>query len=81
MNNNKTFSELLKTTNWHQRIEILRVMRGLSQKETAEQIGTSTRIYQNWEAGRFVPRRLSRKAIANFYGLPENEIFNDTKGA
>jgi transcriptional regulator with XRE-family HTH domain len=72
-------SDIFKDATWNQRIKIIRIARNLTQKQAAEGIGTDIRIYQNWEKGRFKPRRLSRKAVANFFNLSENEIFNDMK--
>lgn len=62
---------------WFVRIRTLRALQGWSQDEAAEKIGTSKRLYWNWENGEHYPTQRNRTAIANSFGVTENEIFGE----
>ena len=61
---------------WFIKLAILRIMNGWTMKEAAERICVHSRIYQNWERGRFKPRYFNQVRLANLYGIPREEIFS-----
>jgi len=60
---------------WNLRMKLLRAQKGWSQKEAAEQCGTTQKGYWLWETGKVVPRKNSRTAIARAFGVTEAELF------
>jgi len=64
---------------WFIKLAVLRIMNGWSMKETAEHLCVHSRIYQNWESGRFKPRLVNQIRLAKLYGVPPEEIFNPLK--
>jgi DNA-binding XRE family transcriptional regulator len=61
---------------WFTKLAVLRIMNGWSMREVAERICVHSRIYQNWERGRFKPRPFNQVRLANLYGVPQEEIFS-----
>lgn len=68
-------SEIFKGLTWNKKMEILRVIKGWSQREAAEQCNTNQKMYWAWETGKNYPRKNSRIAISQALGVAENEIF------
>lgn len=60
---------------WFIKLAVLRIMNGWSMKEVAERICVHSRIYQNWERGRFKPHPSNQVRLANLYSVPHQEIF------
>lgn len=57
------------------RLKLLRVNKGLLQREVAEKAGTGIRRYNDWERDMRKPRVKYMKAIAGFYGLDVTDIW------
>ena len=70
-------SELIKKLPWNKKIEALRTIKGWTQDETAEKCFTGRKTYWGWESGTFYPRKNSRRAIAQAFGVREEEIFGE----
>ena len=66
----------LKMLPWNKRIEMLRVLKGWTQKETAEKCNTNQKVFWNWEVGENYPRKNSQVAIATAFGVQIEEIFS-----
>jgi transcriptional regulator with XRE-family HTH domain len=73
-------NEIFKKLTWNKKLEVFRVMKGWTQKETAEKCNTDQKAYWNWEAGECYPRKNSRIAIARAFEVSENEIFEPEVG-
>lgn len=69
----------LGRASWNQKLEILRTLKGWTQREAAERCGTTQKIYWLWETGGSYPRKNSRRAIAIAFGVSMEEIFNGTQ--
>lgn len=69
-------SDLIKNLTWNKKMEVLRTIKGWSQDEAAEKCFTGQRAYWGWETGKTYPRKNSRRAIAQAFGVKEEEIFN-----
>lgn len=59
----------------HVRMKLLRVEKGLSQQEAADQIGCTQKTIWLWEAGKASPSERHRKRIAAVYGVDEKKIW------
>lgn len=70
-------NDLLQQLTWNKKIEVLRVIRGWSQEEAAEKCFTNQKAFWSWEKGRTYPRKVSRRAIAQAFGVKEIEIFQE----
>lgn len=70
-------TELFKKLSWNKKIEVLRTMKGWSQEEAAEKCYTGQRAFWGWESGKSYPRKNSRRAIAQAFGVSEKEIFEE----
>ncbi|MBN7575985.1 XRE family transcriptional regulator [Clostridium sp. 2-1] len=68
-------SDLIRNLTWNKKMEVLRTIKGWSQEETAEKCFTGQRAYWGWEKGIVYPRKNSRRAIAQAFGVSEKEIF------
>lgn len=55
----------------------LRLAYGLSQKELAEELGTSQPSYVKWENGKTSPTLKTIKKIANVFDVPISQLVND----
>jgi transcriptional regulator with XRE-family HTH domain len=64
---------------WNIKLAVLRIMNGWSMKETAERLCVHSRIYQNWESGRFKPHPSNQVRLAKLYAVPQQEIFGPPK--
>jgi transcriptional regulator with XRE-family HTH domain len=73
----KKMSEIFKNLFWNKRMEVLRIIKGWSQREAAEKCNTNQKMYWAWETGKNYPRKNSRIAISQALGIPENEIFSE----
>lgn len=62
---------------WHKKLEILRILEGLTQKQAAQKCGTDKRIYWNWENGVSKPIKRNREYIAKAFNVSEDELFSD----
>lgn len=69
-------TELLDKLSWNKKIEVLRIIKGWTQKEAAERCNTNQKAYWVWESGESYPRKNSRVAIAKAFGVKEEEIFD-----
>jgi putative transcriptional regulator len=58
------------------RIRVFRAERRMSQAELAEAIGVSRKTISTIEVGRFVPSTVIALRIAQFFGVPVEEIFS-----
>ena len=67
--------ELFINLSWNKKLEVLRIMKGWSQREAAEACGTNQKGYWNWENGLRTPNNDSKKNIAKAFGIHVNEIF------
>lgn len=69
-------SELVEKLPWNKKLEVLRVIKGWSQTQAAEKCNTNQKNFWNWETGDVYPRKNSRVAIANAFGVKEKELFS-----
>lgn len=60
---------------WHEKIKVIRTIKGWSQEQAAEICCTNQKNYWLWETGATYPRKNSRKAIASAFGVKESELF------
>ena len=72
-----TITERTKCAPWFKKLEILRILEGMSQQEAAEKCGTDKRIYWNWENGVCKPIKRNREYIAKAFGVSEDDLFLD----
>jgi transcriptional regulator with XRE-family HTH domain len=72
-------SELISSLPWYKKLEILRVIHGWSQEETAKKCGTIRKNYWLWETGQTMPRYNSKRAIAIAFKVTIIEIFDVSK--
>ncbi|BBK77355.1 helix-turn-helix transcriptional regulator [Clostridium butyricum] len=70
-------ADLIKNLTWNKKMEVLRTIKGWSQDEAAEKCFTGQRAYWGWEIGKTYPRKNSRRAIAQAFGVKEEEIFGE----
>lgn len=68
-------SDLMSNISWNKKIEVLRIIKGWTQNEAAEECNTTQKAFWNWETGKAYPRKNSRAAIARAFSIAENEIF------
>ncbi|WP_238886511.1 helix-turn-helix transcriptional regulator [Clostridium sp. YIM B02551] len=68
-------SDMFESLSWNKKIEVLRTMKGWTQNEAAEECLTNQKAYWSWETGKTKPRKISRQAICNAFGVREDEIF------
>lgn len=57
------------------RIRVYRAERRISQAELAEAIGVSRKTISTIEVGRFVPSTIIALKLAEYFGVPVEEIF------
>ncbi|MBY5034159.1 helix-turn-helix transcriptional regulator [Streptococcus gallolyticus] len=55
----------------------LRLEFGMTQKELAEELGTSQQSYMKWETGKTSPTLKSVEKIAQFFDVPISSLVND----
>lgn len=60
------------------RLKNLRIQNGYTQKEMAENLGTSQPSYQNWEKGTRKPSRITLQKIANFFNVSTDYLLGKT---
>ena len=60
------------------RLKNLRIQNGYTQKEMAENLGTSQPSYQNWEKGTRKPSRITLQQIANFFNVSTDFLLGET---
>ncbi len=72
-------SDLINNLTWNKKMEVLRTIKGWNQEEAAEKCFTGQKGYWNWETGNVYPRKNSRRAIAQAFGVKEEEIFDSNK--
>lgn len=60
------------------RLKNLRIQNGYTQKEMAENLGTSQPSYQNWEKGTRKPSRITLQKIANFFNVSTDFLLGET---
>jgi transcriptional regulator with XRE-family HTH domain len=63
------------TEAWGRNLRTHRHRGRLTLKEVAEAIGVDVSSVSRWESGEREPRRFRRSALAEFYGVPVNELF------
>lgn len=66
---------LFEESPWHIKLQILQVLAGWNQDRAAEEYGTNQKQVWAWNHGLNIPRRNSRKAIAEAHGVSVNDIF------
>lgn len=71
--------EKLLEVSWNKKMELLRSSKNWGQREAAEKCCTNQKAYWSWEAGVNYPRKNSRRAIAQAFGVSEQDIFGDEK--
>lgn len=64
-----------------QELVILRADKSWTQKQLAEELGTSQRTVSAWESGTSVPRKTTQVNIAKAFGLSEDYFFNAENNA
>lgn len=69
--------EVLNELKWNKKIEVLRVIKGWSQREAAEKCNTNQKVFWSWETGERYPRKNNRIAIARAFEVDEDEIFSN----
>lgn len=72
-----TLIEEFKNADWNMKLVFLRILRGWTQEEAAQKIGTTQKNVWKWEAKKSTPRNMSKKAIAFAYGVQVDEIFGE----
>lgn len=72
-------SEIIEKLKWNKKMEVLRTIKGWTQDEAAEKCFTNQKSYWSWESGNVYPRKNSRRAIAQAFGITEEEIFGGEK--
>ena len=60
------------------RLKNLRIENGYTQKEMADNLGTSQPSYQNWEKGTRKPSRTTLQKIANFFNVSTDFLLGET---
>lgn len=58
-----------------QELVILRARKSWTQKQLAEELGTSQRTVAAWESGTSIPRKTTQVNIAKAFGLSEDFFF------
>ena len=69
--------DILAGLPWNKIIEVLRTIKGWNQEEAAEKCFTVQKAFWSWEKGQVYPRKNSRRAIAQAFGVKESEIFGE----
>lgn len=59
-----------------QELVILRAGKSWTQKQLAEELGTSQRTVTAWESGSSIPRKTTQVNIAKVFGLSEDYFFD-----
>lgn len=72
--------EVLNSLEWNKKIEVLRVIKGWSQREAAEKCNTNQKVFWSWETGERYPHKNNRLAIARAFEIDEEEIFSNKMG-
>lgn len=70
-------NELLENLEWFKKIEVLRAIKGWTQREASERCFTNQKAYWSWESGLTFPTKNSRRAISKAFGVIESDIFDD----
>ena len=70
-------ADLFKGLTWNKKLEVLRTIKGWTQCEAAEKCFTGQKNFWTWESGESYPRKNSRRAICQAFGVSENEIFGN----
>ena len=60
------------------RLKNLRIQNGYTQKEMAENLGTSQPSNQKWEKGTRKPSRITLQKIANFFNVSTDFLLGET---
>lgn len=61
---------------FHEKLQLLRKQRGLTQEELAERLYVSRTAVSKWESGRGYPSIDSLKAISGFYGVSIDSLLS-----
>ena len=64
---------------FHEKLQILRKKKGLTQEELAEHLYVSRAAVSKWESGRGYPNIDSLKAIAGFYSVTIDELLSSAE--
>ena len=56
------------------RLQVLRLSRGLSQSALAAAVGVSTRTVKYWEHGQRTPKAASLLALAHYFDVPPESL-------
>lgn len=70
-------SDIITNLPWNKKIKVLRTIKGWSQEEAADKCFTNQKTYWLWESENSTayPNKNSRRAIANAFGVSEEDIF------
>ncbi|WP_353462834.1 helix-turn-helix transcriptional regulator [Mammaliicoccus sciuri] len=60
-----------------ERLKILRINRGLTQKELSESINVSIQSINKWENKKVLPDAINLLALAKFYGVSVDYLLDD----
>ena len=61
---------------FHEKLQVLRKQKGLTQEELAEALFVSRTAISKWESGRGYPNIDSLKAIATFFSVTIDELLS-----
>lgn len=61
---------------WGRNLRSIRQATGISQSELARRLGVTAATVSQWESGRRAPRDTHRIAIAEFFGVPVDDLFS-----
>lgn len=70
-------TDMLEELPWYRKIEVLRTIKGWSQEEAAKRCFTNQKAFWSWEKGQAFPRKISRRTIAQVFGVTEKDIFGE----
>lgn len=59
------------------KLKELRTNYGMTQKELAEELGTSQQSYMKWETGKTSPTLKTLNKIAHFFNIPTSSLLGD----
>ena len=74
-----SFQEYFINCKPNERMRTLRRQRNLTIKQIAEKCIITEKMWSNWENGKAIPRKDSRKRIAFVLGVKEEMIFGKPK--
>jgi transcriptional regulator with XRE-family HTH domain len=70
-----TLNKKVEDAPWNVKLKILRVLKDCTMATVAEAVCSDPSIICGWENGKTMPRDISKKAISEFYNVPQEEIW------